>query len=258
MARILVVDDEPDVVELISAMLQKAGYQTEPAYSGKEALRLLEEKEFNLVLLDLMMPTMHGFDVCKEIEMNPMIQHIPIIVVTAKGEIETIEKAYKCSSVVNYIAKPFEREHLLKVVGGVFEQKKTAAKKVKPEKVPDVLFKKIFEHYPEGMAILDEKNVISDVNGSFEAITGYNRDVLIGNSNFFELLKPQDDEGHRLLMSEAFKACFCEDPTSTAIFTIINKEGVKIKVVATIFKPLPTRPVMILRNITSNGNSASP
>lgn len=256
MVKILVVDDEPDVVELISTMLKKAGYEVEGAYSGNQALKLLEEKEFHLILLDLMMPKMHGLVMCKEIESNPMIQHIPIIVVSAKGELETIEKAYKCSSVVNYIAKPFEREHLIKTIGEVFEQKKAKSKKVKTRRVSGGLFKKIYETYPEGMAILDDKNVIREVNGAFEAITGYNRNELIGISSFFDLLKPQDDEGHMLLMSEAFKACFCEDPTSTAVFNIISKAGVKVKVVSTIFKPKPNSPVIILRNITSNGENS--
>jgi len=82
--RVLVVDDEPDAVNLITQLLEDEGYQIKGAYSGEEAFHALEDEVPDIILLDLLMPQMDGFDVIQRIKTNPDWSDIPIVVVTAK------------------------------------------------------------------------------------------------------------------------------------------------------------------------------
>ena len=82
--RVLVVDDEPDAVDLLTQILQDEGYQVRGAYSGEEALRALDAGPQDIILLDLLMPEMDGFEVIQRVKANPTWRKIPIVVVTAK------------------------------------------------------------------------------------------------------------------------------------------------------------------------------
>ena len=82
-ARILVVDDVPANVKLLEARLSAEYFDVMTAMSGAEALAMCERAECDLVLLDVMMPDMDGFEVCRRIKKNPVTQHIPVVMVTA-------------------------------------------------------------------------------------------------------------------------------------------------------------------------------
>ena len=82
-ARVLVVDDVPANVKLLEARLSAEYFDVITAMSGEEALTICERAECDLVLLDVMMPDMDGFEVCRRLKTNPVTQHIPVIMVTA-------------------------------------------------------------------------------------------------------------------------------------------------------------------------------
>src|SRR3974390_2556949 len=82
-ARILVVDDVPANVKLLEARLSAEYFDVVTAISGQEALSLCERAECDIVLLDVMMPDLDGFEVCRRLKANPSTQHIPVIMVTA-------------------------------------------------------------------------------------------------------------------------------------------------------------------------------
>src|SRR3989338_1021074 len=84
-ARILIVDDAPSSVRLLAAKLSKEYYDALTAANGDEALKAVERDDPDLVLLDVMMPGMDGFDVCRRIKSNPRTTHIPVVMVTALG-----------------------------------------------------------------------------------------------------------------------------------------------------------------------------
>lgn len=81
--KVLVVDDEPDVVELLERTLKTEGFQVICAYDGISALDLVSTEKPDLILLDLMMPMMSGYEVCEQIKSNPQTQSIPVICVTS-------------------------------------------------------------------------------------------------------------------------------------------------------------------------------
>jgi PAS domain S-box-containing protein len=252
MVSVLVVDDEEDVIELLTIILKKEGFNIESALSGKEALRKLSEIKVDLILLDLMMPEMDGFEVCKEIYTDPLLKNIPIIVVTAKGDFDSIEKAYKFNTVRNYITKPFDNTTLLKTINGVLRKGKAEIPKKRPtKKISSEIFREIIERFPDGIALLDNKNTVLTVNNSFEGMTGFSKEEVIGYGVLPELLRPLDDEGAPLLNSEVFKACYSNDPSSTSTFNIINKQGIKLKLNSTVFKTKSRITVIVLSIDTS-------
>ena len=82
-AKILIVDDEPDMVEMLRVMLENASYEVVSAYDGKEGIATAKQEKPDVVVLDLMMPEMNGFDACKEMKNDPDLKDIPVLVLTA-------------------------------------------------------------------------------------------------------------------------------------------------------------------------------
>ncbi|MBP1969989.1 DNA-binding response OmpR family regulator [Virgibacillus natechei] len=109
MITILTVDDDPHIRELLRFYLQKEGYQTIEAVDGEEALGHLEERRVQLAIVDIMMPNIDGYELCREIR---SYYDIPVLMVTAKGEISDKEKAYAAGT-DDYIVKPFEPKEIL-------------------------------------------------------------------------------------------------------------------------------------------------
>jgi DNA-binding response OmpR family regulator len=113
-SRILVVDDEPDTLGLIKLTLQTAGYQVQTATGGREGLRLVREEPFDVVILDIMMPDVSGFDVMRELNNDPSPPP-PVIFLTAKSGEEDQETG-KNLGVTHYLLKPITRGGLLDAI----------------------------------------------------------------------------------------------------------------------------------------------
>jgi CheY-like chemotaxis protein len=91
--RILVVDDDENILSLERTILEQKGFEVTTAGGGKEALRALAEHPFDLVLLDVMMPEVDGFTVCRKIKEDSKLKDLPVIFLTAKGGGEALAKA---------------------------------------------------------------------------------------------------------------------------------------------------------------------
>ncbi len=103
---ILIVEDEEDILELVSFNLINAGYKIQTARTGEEALSHIRSNKYSLILLDLMLPGIGGLEICKIIKAEKSIRKTPIIMVTAKGSEEDIVKGLELG-VDDYITKPF-------------------------------------------------------------------------------------------------------------------------------------------------------
>lgn len=110
--KILVVDDNPVNIQVLASLLTDRKYDVEYALNGPDALLLMESENFDLILLDIMMPEMDGFEVCKIIKKDVKNNEIPIIFLTAKTDIESIQKAFKEGG-VDYVSKPFNIDELI-------------------------------------------------------------------------------------------------------------------------------------------------
>lgn len=118
--KILVVDDERHIVRLVQVNLERAGYEVVTAYDGVEALEKMKTENPDMVVLDVMMPRMDGFEVLKNLQADPRYQDVPVIMLTAKAQDADIFKGW-ASGVSSYLTKPFNPRELLVFVERIFQ-----------------------------------------------------------------------------------------------------------------------------------------
>lgn len=122
--KILIVDDEENILELIRFNLQALGYEVLTLNNGSDALNVIRQEKPKLVLLDLMLPGMDGYDICKEIRKDSSISYIPVIMITAKGE--ELDKILGLElGADDYVSKPFSVRELLARVKAVLRRTST-------------------------------------------------------------------------------------------------------------------------------------
>jgi two-component system, sensor histidine kinase and response regulator len=112
MKKILVVDDQPDNVFILQDRLKRAGFEVIAAYEGETGIQKTIEEKPDLILLDIMMPDISGFDVCRKLVANEETKNIPIILVTALTDAEDIKEGFDAGA-FDYIKKPFNRDEML-------------------------------------------------------------------------------------------------------------------------------------------------
>ncbi len=113
--KIMAVDDERHIVRLIQVNLERSGFQVVTAFDGPEALRKVEADRPDLIVLDVMMPKMDGFEVLKRLQANPETREIPVIMLTAKAQDADVFRGW-ASGVSAYLTKPFNPLELITFV----------------------------------------------------------------------------------------------------------------------------------------------
>jgi DNA-binding response OmpR family regulator len=123
---IVCIEDEQEMIDLIRLILSRRGFQVKGANGGRTGLDLVRKEPPDLVLLDLMMPDMDGWEVYQQMKANEATRDIPVIVVTAKAQ--SIDKVLglHIAKVDDYIAKPFSPQELLTSVDNVLQKHETA------------------------------------------------------------------------------------------------------------------------------------
>ena len=111
---IMVVDDEPLTVKVVKDLFESEGYKVITASGGKEAIKILKKSKVDLILLDIMMPGMDGWDVCEKIKADKNTEKIPIIFLTAKDD--TVSKSMGSLASSDYVTKPFDNKDLIQRV----------------------------------------------------------------------------------------------------------------------------------------------
>jgi two-component system OmpR family response regulator len=122
MTKILIVDDDPHIRELLSVLLRNEGYEIHEAEDGLKALNLLEAIKVDMVILDIMMPNMDGWDLCQEVRKQ---YDLPMLMLTAKGETMQKVKGFEHGT-DDYLVKPFEPQELLVRVKAVLKRYRIA------------------------------------------------------------------------------------------------------------------------------------
>lgn len=113
--KILAVDDSPTIVEMIKAILVGAGYDVVTAADGKEALELARTSGAQLIVLDVMLPKLDGYRVCRLLKFDQKYKHIPIIMLTAKSEEASMQVGMRTGADL-YLTKPIQPDELLAAV----------------------------------------------------------------------------------------------------------------------------------------------
>ena len=125
--QIVVVEDEPDILEILIYNLKRDGFIVSASNNGAEGLRLIQQKMPDLVLLDLMLPGMDGLDICRHLKDDAKTQHIPVIMVSAKGEESDVVLGLGLGA-DDYISKPFSPRELIARVRAVLRRSTTITK----------------------------------------------------------------------------------------------------------------------------------
>ena len=124
MAKILVVEDEPDIRDLIVFILRMlGGYEVVAANNGEEAVQLAFKEIPDLILTDVRMPKMSGYEACQRIKAEPTTKHIPVVFLTARGQEQEVQAGIAAGG-DEYLLKPFEQAQLLKKVADILTQAK--------------------------------------------------------------------------------------------------------------------------------------
>ncbi len=118
MAKIVIAEDEPDIRELIAFTLRFAGHEVVTGANGEEGYELAKKEQPDLVMLDVRMPRMTGYEACKRIKSEPEIAHIPVIFLSAKGQESEIEQGLAAGA-EEYLLKPFAPDQLTERVKAV-------------------------------------------------------------------------------------------------------------------------------------------
>jgi two-component system, OmpR family, phosphate regulon response regulator PhoB len=161
-SRVLIVEDEPDIRNLVVLHLQRDGYQVTSAGSGEEALRQVRQSPPDLVLLDLMLPTMSGLEVCRRLRQEPATATLPIVMLTAKAD--EVDKVVGLElGADDYVVKPFSPKELLARVRAVLRRSRPA-----PGAVPIAI----------GALMIDPGTHTASVGGEALALTPKEFDLL--------------------------------------------------------------------------------
>ncbi|NQZ05851.1 MAG: two-component system response regulator [Algicola sp.] len=110
--KILVVDDTPKNIQVVGSILQNQSYQVAFATNGKKALNAIAQNCYDLILLDVMMPQLNGYDTCRALKKLPNGEHVPVIFLTAKNDEASIIAGFDCGG-IDYVTKPFSQRELL-------------------------------------------------------------------------------------------------------------------------------------------------
>ncbi|HKW37871.1 MAG TPA: response regulator [Burkholderiales bacterium] len=116
--RVLIVDDEPNIVMSLEYLMRRGDYEVRVAANGDEALCLVESFKPNIVLLDVMMPRRSGFEVCRRIRENPGLGDVKIVMLTAKGRDSERDRGMGLGANA-YVTKPFSTQELMTTVRGL-------------------------------------------------------------------------------------------------------------------------------------------
>ena len=122
--RILLVDDEPDLVQMISLRLKSVGYEVVTACDGQEALEQVKQTKPDLLILDLMLPKLDGYKVCRLLKFDERTKGLPILIFTARAQEQDIKLASECGADA-YLTKPFEAKVLLGKLQELLAARKT-------------------------------------------------------------------------------------------------------------------------------------
>ncbi|MCG8633879.1 MAG: response regulator [Desulfobacterales bacterium] len=189
--QILVVDDEQRIVENISRCLAREGFQVTGAHDGEEACRLFRRQRFDLVLLDISMPGMNGYEAMAQI--FGMDAEVLVIIMTGFASVESAVKALKLGA-WDYLKKPFEYADLVKTVkNGVTQRNLLDEKKAFAARLDasEKQYQYMVNNSPDLIFTLDAEGCFTFVNQQFERVLGFPRQVLMGMP--FEDLLHEDD-----------------------------------------------------------------
>jgi diguanylate cyclase (GGDEF)-like protein/PAS domain S-box-containing protein len=200
-ARLLLVDDKPELLKSLSEVVRLHGYQVTEALGGKAALEMLDSREFDVVLLDLIMPDVSGHDVLEFAAARKLFPKF--IVVSGDASFEGVRRALTCGA-SHFVKKPFEPAELIATIEKTLSLRRLERSNQLMEeriKESEELHKFIVNSSPDLVYLLDRNGCFEFLNDRVESALGYRKDELIGK-HYSELIFEDDLEAARNLFNE--------------------------------------------------------
>ncbi len=186
--RILVVEDESATQQTLEALFASEGYALSFIANGSEALPRAIEIEPDLVLLDVMMPGMDGFEVCRRLRANPQLAEVPIILITALDDKASRLRGIEAGA-DDFLSKPFDRVELrlrVKSILRLNRYRRLVAERAR--------FEQMFELSPEGIFIVDGQGKVLLANPALEKLLGFDAETHVIGRNLMEFIAPEQLE----------------------------------------------------------------
>lgn len=125
--QVIYIEDDPEMIDLVSLILNRRGFHVKGAHGGREGLELIQNKTPDLILLDLMMPDLDGWDIYQQLKADAKTEKVPVIIITAKSQpIDRVLGLY-IAKAEGYISKPFHPQELLDCIDKVLDNGSNAA-----------------------------------------------------------------------------------------------------------------------------------
>lgn len=121
--RVLITEDEPNIVESLTFILQRAGYEVSSVLDGEAAVRRLRSDPPDIMILDVMLPKLNGFEILKLIKTDPLLQSLPVVILTAKGQAHDRQLADEIGADA-FITKPFSNRDIVEHIGRLCRSQK--------------------------------------------------------------------------------------------------------------------------------------
>ncbi len=169
MVNILVADDDPEIIDLLRLDLELMGFSVDAVGDGMNALKKAEAKPYDLVVLDVMMPKMDGFEVCKRIRANRSSASVPVILLTAKGTIEDKIRGFNAGA-DDYLVKPFEFQELMVRMRALFRRTGTLNKETTQAKKDEVLESGHLKLIPTSLEVVIQGKLVKLTPTEFEIL----------------------------------------------------------------------------------------
>jgi len=250
--KILIVDDSTTSIEIISKILHEK-YDILIANDGASAIEIAQKKEPDIILLDIHMPNMNGFDVAKNIKLNQKTSTISIIFVTVDTKKESIVKAMKFDG-DDYIAKPINEFELIKSIEHQIEKRQILLENQEQKQQIDIQkeYETIFKTSKDGIAILDLKANFLDCNDAYIDITGFTKDEILQKS-YISISTTEDIIKSQQAIREAINSGYVKNLEKSCF----NKSGKIITVNSSIsLMPNKDKLLISLQDITDKNKQA--
>jgi PAS domain S-box-containing protein len=216
MTTILIVDDEPSGRETLAALLHTQGYQLAFAGNGREALAQATALNPDMILLDVMMPEMDGYEVCRRLRGTPRLAEVPIILITALDDRDSRLEGIEAGA-DDFISKPFDRVELRSRIRGI-----TRLNRYRRLMHERAMFERVVDLSPNGLMIVDRTGLIQLANPAIYRLLGMPGGGELIQTEIWQLIAPEERER----WSEHVATVFA-DPVQTARFetTLITARG---------------------------------
>ncbi len=176
---ILIVDDAPDNLAVLRTMMLRQGYQTFLATSGERALEIVQRIQPDLILLDVVMPGIDGLETCRRLKMHPATARIPVIFMSARGEVDDIVAGFD-NGAADYIPKPLRMEEVCARVRAQLRLGAGSADDGQKEQAERL--RMIVDSMDQGLLIVERNGRIQYANPACDRFLGYAADELVGRS----------------------------------------------------------------------------